>query len=171
MEKTISKPRKCPKCNQHKEGDGFYNSVSFYCIPCANEFQRDRRKKISNKEIYIIKKVKNNEWYRYLDSNGVKYCNKCENVKPKEEFPNDKDSTISGKKSNCKKCLKWERYRKIDQKHEENIKKAQESEWYKNYMKSKTKKPSANAKKQHNLCINKLKMAKRVKFRNLPQYQ
>jgi hypothetical protein len=171
MEKEISKSRKCPKCNEHKEGDKFYNHMSFYCIPCANEFSRDRRKKIADGELYVIKKVKNHKWFRYLDSKGVKYCFKCENVKPKNGFFNDKNRVISGKDPNCKKCIKKDYYRNIDQKKEDRYSTFLNSDWYKKYLERPTKKASPNSKAKMNERINIMMNQKKKKFLNLPKYQ
>ena len=172
MESTISKPRKCPKCNEHKQGDKFYNYLSFYCIPCANEFSRDRRQKIKAGEIYIIKKVKNLKWFRYLDSKGVKYCGTCENVKPKDQFGQDIRCVTSGKKSRCKRCISRDRYQKIDQAKEDRHNKFLNSEWYKNYLERPGKKSvSPNVKKIMENRYKQMKYEKRSKFKTLPKYQ
>ena len=163
MEQKISKPRICPKCNEHKQGDKFYNHLSFYCIPCANEYSRDRRKKITLGEVYIIKKVKNNKWKEYLHSKGVKYCYKCENVKPLEHFSKDNSSKL-GRTSHCKKCIKWELIKTNKKKEEDYIKEKRSSEWYKNYLKKLKKSKGPNltkARENQDKFYNKMKLIKR----------
>ena len=163
-----SKPRKCPKCNEHKEGDKFYNHLSFYCIPCANEYSRDRRKKITNGEVYIIKKVKNNEWFKYLNSVGVKYCYKCENVKPVEEYTKKNAMVISGLDSNCKKCKKWISIHNENKKKQDTINKIRSTERYKKYNKEIKKKRPGIEKARENMdkFFKKMKKVKTHTYRS-----
>jgi hypothetical protein len=157
----LGKDRKCPKCNEHKTADKFYNEKSFYCIPCANEFSRDRRKKIKDGEVYVIKKVKNLKWFRYLDSKGVKYCYSCENVKPKEEFGADKGNSISGKQTYCKRCDKKKKHDKIIKDEQDHINKIRSSEWYKNYEKKKKRKTNTT---KVNEMYKKMKEGKKKRY-------
>lgn len=164
MENKVSEPRVCSKCNEHKEGDKFYNYLSFYCISCANEFARDRRKKISSGEIYIIKKVKNPKWYRFLDSKGVRYCNGCENVKPKDEFSNHKNN-LTGKDSQCKRCLRNKRYDKKEQEQLETRERFLKSDWFKKYKDSKNyQKRSSGARQAHDKFVGKLKIDRKKSY-------
>ena len=164
MENKVSEPRVCSKCNEHKDGDKFYNYLSFYCISCANEFARDRRSKITSGEVYIIKKVKGAKWYRFLDSKGVRYCNGCENVKPKEEFTEDKKS-LTGKKSQCKRCMSKKRYEDKINEQTEARNKFLKSEWFKKYKKSDNfKKISEKSREANRKFTSKLKMDRKKTF-------
>jgi hypothetical protein len=167
---NINKDRKCPRCNEHKQGDKFYNYMSFYCIPCANEFARDRRKKITSGEIYIIKKVKNKKWYTYLDSMGVKYCSNCDNVKPKDKFGKHIGNSISGRKSKCKPCERKIKINKEKEFSDNRYKEYLKSEWYKNYKKKNTRDTSKSRTRVTEF-ITKLKTAKRYKFTQLDGYK
>lgn len=166
---NVSKDRKCPKCNEHKTGEMFYNSKSFYCKPCANEFARERSKKISAGEIFPIKKVKNNEWYVYLNSKGVKYCEGCNKVKSVDKFRKHKINTISGRRPKCKLCEYKIEINKEKEDKDRKYKELLKNDWYKKHMKKK----GYNPKKREQITglMNKLKIQKKKKFLNLPRFQ